>query len=191
MSNPVWDKAAIEDLGIRVVNDLLTDFAGYVSLEELYNSIKAMGDSPDPDIRGYVQDILYRLDRERAFSFLVIGLSDPDDYVRRGTVELIGSYGEKITLHLIPLLQNDSSPDVRCCAAGMLGYSGTEEALPTLRYAAGHDHEVDLQENLVSSVAKDAIKQIKARYRDGSTYNTWDVRSLAEEHQIDQQESLE
>ncbi|MDW8244159.1 MAG: hypothetical protein RMJ88_13180 [Thermogemmata sp.] len=63
--------------------------------------------------------------------------------------------------------------------------------MPALRHAAEHDHAMDWQEHRVSGVAKHAIKQIKARYRPGSTYNPWDVRSLAEEQEIDEQESLD
>lgn len=191
MAGALWDKEAIADLEMRVANGLLTDFAGYSSLDELYCSIEAMGDSPDPDVRGYVQDILYRLDRERAFSYLARSLTDPDGDVRAGAVELLGWYGERITPLLIPLLQNDPYPSVRTCAAAMLGYFGTQDALPALRHATEHDHELDLQEHRVSSCAKDAIKQIKARNREGSTYNPWDARSLAEERQITQQESLD
>lgn len=192
MAVRAWDKASIADLELRVANGQLNDFAGYSSLDELYRSVEAMGNSSDPDIRGYVQDILYRLDRERAFSFLVRSLNDPDDWVRRGTVELIGGYGEKITPLLIPLLQSDPSPDVRCCAAAMLGYSGTPDALPALRHAAEHDHAMDFHESPVSSVAKHAIKQIKSRYREGGNPNRYqDVVWLAEEQQIEEEENLD
>lgn len=192
MAGTVWDKASLEELGRRVVNGQLTDFVGYSSLDELYRSVEAMGDSPDPDVRGYVQDILYYLDRERAFSFLVRCLADPDANVRAGAVELLGWYGERITPFLIPLLQNDSSPDVRCVAAGMLGYFGTPDALPALRYAAEHDHERDFDGDPVSSIAKHAIKQIKARYKEGGNPNRYrDVVSLAEEQQIEEQENID
>jgi HEAT repeat protein len=187
-----WDKASIADFEQRVVNNLLTDFAGYASKDDLYRSLEAMASSPDPDVRGYVQDILYHLDRERAFSFLVRCLNDPDKNVRTGAVELLGWYGERITPLLIPLVQNDPFPDVRCCAAGMLGYFGNQDALPALKQAAEHDHEKDFHENRVSSYAKDAIKQIKARYREGGNPNRYrDVVSLAGEQQIEEQEDVD
>jgi hypothetical protein len=74
----------------------------------------------------------------------------------------------------------------------MLGYFGTQDALPVLKRAAEHDHEKDFHENRVSSVAKDAIKQIKARYREGGNPNRYrDVVSLAEEEQIEEEENLD
>ncbi|MDW8244160.1 MAG: HEAT repeat domain-containing protein [Thermogemmata sp.] len=125
MTHPTCDKEAIEELRFRVSNNQLTDFAGYASKDELYRAVEAMGDSPDPDIRGHVQFILYLLDRERAFTHLIRCLSDPDEYCRAVAVELLGWYGEKITPYLIPLLQNDPCPGFRTVAAGMLGYFGT------------------------------------------------------------------
>lgn len=187
-----WDKAALADLEIRVANGLLTDFAGYSSLDELYRSVESLGDSSDSEVRFRVANILYRLDHERAFSFLARCLKDPDADVRNWVVQLLGSYGEKITPLLIPLLQSDPSPDVRCCAAGMLGYFGTPDALPALRYAAEHDHERDFDGDPVSSIAKHAIKQIKARYKEGGNPNRYrDVVSLAEEQQIEEQENID
>jgi HEAT repeat protein len=192
--NPVpWDKASIAQLAFRLANGLLTDFAGYPSKDDLYRSVEAMGNSPDPEVRGYVMNILFRLDPEQAFSFLTRCLADPDEYVREGAVDLLGGYGERITPFLIPLLQSDPCPDVRIGAAAMLGYSGTQEAIPALKVAAEHDHAVDfLDENQVSDVAKHAVKQIKARYREGGNPNRYrDVTSLADEQRIEEQERLD
>lgn len=139
-----------------------------------------------------VMDILYRLDRERVYSHLVRCLSDRDDAIREGALELLGSYGEKVTHLLIPLLQSDPSPDVRSGAAAMLGYVGTREAIPALKWAAEHDDEEDIQESKVSSYAKHAIKQIKYRYgRGAGTYDPLGPRSLAEENLIEELEDLD
>lgn len=192
MDGVQWDKASIADLEYRIANNLVMDFAGYATKDELYHSVEAVGSSPDPDVRGYVMSILYRLDRERAYPFLVHRLSDPDDDIRWGAVELLGWYGDRITPLLIPVLQSDPSPDVRCSAAAMLGYFGTPDAIPALRVAAEHDHAEDFHENRVSSVAKHAIKQIKARYREGGNPDRYrDVTSLAAEQQIEEQEDLD
>ena len=94
---------------------------------------RVYGNFFDPDVRGYVMNILYFLDRGRAFHFLANYLNDPDDYVRLGAVRLLGGYGEEITPLLIPLLENDPFPDVRCCAAAMLGYFGTGKQTQVLR----------------------------------------------------------
>lgn len=187
-----WDKASIAELKSLVLNDRLTDFAGYASKDDLYRSVAEMGTSTDPEIRGDVRDILYRLDRERAFSFLAECLKDRDDYVRLNAIELLGWYGERITSLLIPLLEKDPFPDIRSGAAAMLGYFGTQEALPALKRAAEHDHESDFHENRISSVAKHAIRQIKARYREGGNPDRYrDVAFLGDELRIDEQEDLD
>src|SRR5690349_20228008 len=126
MAPTPWDKESIAALAFRIANGLLADFAGYTSKDDLYRSVEAMASSPDPEVRGYVMNILYRLDRERAFSFLAQCLADSEHENRVHAVELLGWYGERITPLLIPLLQSDPFPDVRIAAAGMLGYFGTQ-----------------------------------------------------------------
>jgi HEAT repeat protein len=191
--NPVqWDKASIAELHSRLVDGLLTDFAGSPSKDDLYRSVEAMGNSRDPEVRGDVMNILFRLDPEQAFSFLTRCLADPDEYVRWGAIDLLGGYGERITPFLIPLLQSDPCPDVRTSAAAMLGYFGTQEAIPALKVAAEHDHAVDFDEHQVSRLAKRAIKQIKARYREGGNPNRYrDVVSLTGEQEIEEKENLD
>ena len=137
-------------------------------------------------------DILYRLDGEKAFSFLVHRLQDNDEFIRAGAVEMLAVYGEQITPLLIPLLQRDPSPIVRCIAAAMLGYHGTLDALVSLKQAAETDHAYDLQGYQVSHLARHAIKQIKARNRpDAPPYDPFAPRSLKMEMEIDEQEDDE
>ncbi len=45
--------------------------------------------------------ILYRLDRPRAYTFLIQRLQDEDEHIRAGAVELLAVYGERITSYLL------------------------------------------------------------------------------------------
>lgn len=186
-----WNKEKIADLEYRIANGLLVDYEGYPSKNALYSSVESMGVSSDPDIRGFVKNILYRLDRERAFTYLQKCLEDPDDAICAGAVEMIGGFGEGTTSLLISILQKDSSPDVRCSAAAMLGYFGTPDAIPLLKVTAENDHELDIQDFRVSSVASHAIKQIKSRYREGVPDRYRNVVSLADEIQVEKQGDLD
>jgi HEAT repeat protein len=165
MDKSSLSKSQIANLEFQIANNKLEGFGGFTSKQDLIAAVQAMGKSDDADIRGYVMNILFHLDKEVGYSFLERCLQDPDECIRSGAIELLGGYGQRVTPLLIPILNSDPIPNVRSSAATMLGYVGTLEAIPALKWAQQNDHARNYEETRVSTEAEYAITAIEARHK--------------------------
>lgn len=163
MTNQSWNRETLSELEQRLAAGDASVFDAYGNRDGLYSTVEALGTSDDPELRGYVMDILFHLDRDRAFGHLQSRLSDENEYIRGGALELLGNFGKRGTSSFLFSLQHDASPDVRSTAAAILGYVGSDEVIPALQQAAEGDHAVDRDSCTVCSAARVAIDQIWAR----------------------------
>ena len=116
---------------------------------------------PQPRQRAFAAEAMILLDARQTLEFVLPLLKDTDPDVRGTICFWLTEYGDQRAVEpLVQVLLNDPDVNVRTGAASALGASRDTRAVAALVKARDQDFEVDRQGYIVSSVAKDSLRDM-------------------------------
>ncbi|MEZ4869235.1 MAG: HEAT repeat domain-containing protein [Caldilineaceae bacterium] len=117
---------------------------------------------PNQNLRSRAGEVLLQIDTQQSLALVLTLLKDPVEHVRENICDWLCGYGDYRAVDtLIEVLLYDSSSDARFNAAVALANIGDKRAIPVLERVVQNDFGEDFQGITVSSVAEQAIEQIR------------------------------